>query len=100
MALSRSSPIPLHAQLRALLLDQLQSELYEAGDVLPTEQELERTYGVSRMTVRRALSDLAASGYIVRRAGRGSMVLHQKVRHSSGELGGLVANLREQGQHV
>lgn len=100
MALSRSSALPLHTQLRGWLLEQLQSGKYQAGDVLPTERELEEMHGVSRVTVRRALGDLAAAGYIVRQAGRGSIVLQRKIRHSAGGLGGLSEELRSQGMEV
>jgi GntR family transcriptional regulator len=45
-----------------------------AGAALPTEQELGRQYGVSRITVRRALADLADAGFVDRRQGRGTFV--------------------------
>lgn len=44
------------------------------GDPLPTEQSLGAQFGVSRITVRRALADLAERGYIERRRGVGSFV--------------------------
>lgn len=73
---------------------------YAPGDLLPSERELEETHGVSRMTVRRALSDLASAGYIVRQAGRGSTVLQRKLVHSEAGLGGLTGELRAQGMRV
>src|ERR1700757_3234796 len=44
------------------------------GAALPTEQALCDEFGVSRITVRRALADLAEQGYIERRQGVGSFV--------------------------
>lgn len=44
----------------------------EPGDQLPTEQELCRDLGVSRITVRRAMGDLEREGLIVRQQGRGT----------------------------
>ncbi len=92
--------MPLHMQLRAWLLGRLQSGEYDPGDLLPTERQLEDLHGVSRVTVRRALGDLAAAGYIARRPGRGSVVLQRKVRHTAGWLGGLRDELRSQGMKV
>ena len=59
-----------------LIIDSLESKiaanLLRAGDKLPTEQEMMETYGVSRITVRAALNELAARGGITRIAGRGT----------------------------
>lgn len=44
------------------------------GDALPTEPRLEQRFGVSRITVRRALDELASDGLIVRQQGRGTFV--------------------------
>ncbi len=71
-ALDRSSPLPLWAQtaedLRRRLLDG------EFTERFPTDEELTRTYGISRQTVREAVRRLAADGLVVRQRGRGSSV--------------------------
>ena len=64
----RSSPaevttvagVPLHRQLFLVLHDEIARGALAPGDVLPTEQTLCEQFGVSRITVRRALADLAA----------------------------------------
>lgn len=66
-------PVPKHAQLRAILEDLCDSSL-RPGDLLPGERVLEETYGVSRITVRRAIGDLVASGRLQRARGRGTFV--------------------------
>jgi GntR family transcriptional regulator len=45
-----------------------------AGDRLPSEQRLSRAYGVSPLTVRRALASLVEEGYLDRRPGRGTLI--------------------------
>ena len=52
-----------------MLHDEIARGAMPAGDPLPTEQELCDQFGVSRITVRRALADLATQGYITRRQG-------------------------------
>ncbi len=64
--------VPLHRQLFLVLRDEIARGAIAAGDPLPTEQALCEQFGVSRITVRRALADLADQGYIERRHGVGS----------------------------
>ena len=57
-----------------LLRDEMSSGLYRPGSSLPGEQRLAQQYGVSRVTIRRALDALDADGLIERRAGSGTVV--------------------------
>lgn len=66
--------VPLHRQLYLVLHDEIGRGALEAGDALPSEQSLCDQFGVSRITVRRALADLAEAGLIERRHGIGSFV--------------------------
>jgi GntR family transcriptional regulator len=68
------SGVPLHRQLFLVLHDEIDRGVLAPGDALPTEQTLGDQFGVSRITVRRALADLAEQGYIERRQGVGSFV--------------------------
>lgn len=68
-----SGPVPKHAQLRALLEQRCATEL-SPGDLLPGERALEEEYGVSRITVRRAIGDLVAAGKLRRVRGKGTFV--------------------------
>ena len=63
-----------HARIRQTLIDQIASGRYDAGQRLPSESELVKTFGVSRPTVNRALRELQLTGLIDRRAGSGSYV--------------------------
>lgn len=66
---------PLYAQLYDILLEKLKTGEYKKNDVLPTEAEFEEIFGVSRITARRALAELAAKGLVKRQAGIGTMVI-------------------------
>ena len=65
--------------LRRLIID----GYYEVGDLLPSENELCKQYGMTRMTVRNALSNMEAEGLIYRKKGKGSIV---KLKGKSIEL--------------
>ncbi|CTQ62913.1 GntR family transcriptional regulator [Roseibium album] len=61
-------------QVYLSLRDQIADGRLEDGENLPPEQKLAELFGVSRVTVRRALDALAAAGLVVRRAGSGTTV--------------------------
>ncbi len=68
------SGLPRYQQVKALILEQIQSGELRANDRVPSEQELVMHFGVSRMTANRALRELASDGYLVRQAGVGTFV--------------------------
>jgi GntR family transcriptional regulator len=49
------------------------------GTAIPSERQLSADLGVSRLTLRAALDDLAREGYLVRRRGSGTYVQHPKI---------------------
>ena len=73
--LTDESDAPKHQQLREILEDVCINYL-NPGDMLPGERVLEEQYGVSRITVRRAIGDLVASGKLRRARGKGTFVAH------------------------
>ncbi len=68
------SPLPLYHRLYVLLRERIVNGTYRIGQILPTETELMQTFGVSRITVQRALNDLAEEGLVQRSRGRGTTV--------------------------
>lgn len=80
-AIDRSSPIPLYYQLKEILLKQIRSGKWLVGDLLPSENQLQQDYDLSRTTVRQTLSELVVEGYLVRRRGRGTFITEPKVTY-------------------
>jgi GntR family transcriptional regulator len=66
--------VSLHRQVFLVLRDRITRGVYPAQSSLPTEEALCAEFGVSRITVRRALADLAKQGLVGRRQGVGSFV--------------------------
>lgn len=79
MGLNRNLPIPLHYQLKQILLEKLNTHAWQPGELIPSEQELEAQYGVSRAVVRQTLGDLVNEGYLSRQRGRGTVVARKKI---------------------
>ena len=66
--------LPLHRQLANLLRADMDRGVYAVGQALPSEPELAIRYGVSRQTVRQALSTLSAENRVRRFQGKGTFV--------------------------
>ena len=79
MAVSRTSGRPAYLQIADALREQVRSGNYPPGAKLPTERELQQTWGVSSRTIRVALDQLRAEGLIVSYQGRGVFVREQTV---------------------
>jgi GntR family transcriptional regulator len=64
----------LYHRVFLVLRDQIDSGRYPPGSILPSELEVCREFGVSRVTSRRAMAELEAAGVVFRQQGRGTFV--------------------------
>lgn len=90
--------IPLHEQLRNILTHEIESGLYEQSRRLPSETELGKRFSVSRITVRRAVSELEAAGLVQRRQGQGTFVSGPRTATAILSLGGFSDQFIAQGE--
>jgi DNA-binding GntR family transcriptional regulator len=68
--------IPQYRKLYEVLRKHILDGIYKEGDLLPSENELCKLYGMTRPTVRQSLSTLSNDGYISKHQGKGSIVRH------------------------
>lgn len=94
-----SAPLALYQRLKVHILDNINSGEWPAGYKLPSEHQLVEQFGMSRMTVNRALRELVAQGRIVRAAGIGSFVAEEKPQSTLFEIANLQDDIRRRG-HV
>ena len=80
----RGLALPVWAQVARDLRRTIAQEM-TAGDQLPSENELTKVYGVSRITIRQALAKLEEEGAIERRQGRGTFIAESRA-HVSHDL--------------
>lgn len=71
---SASAQIPKYRQVYNSLRAEIAAGAFDAGRRLPSEADLVKTFGASRITVGRALRDLQQEGLVERRAGSGTYV--------------------------
>lgn len=67
---------PLYKKLSEQIREQIRTGYYKPGDKLPSESELCKKYGVSRITVRNALKNLAEEKLLVKYHGKGTFVAY------------------------
>lgn len=81
--LSLDSSIPLYSQLVSLVSRNISGGVLAPGDLLPSETELCKAFGISRSTVRQAIGALEEDGLVVRKQGRGTFVAEPNMRRKS-----------------
>ncbi len=91
---------PAYLDVYNQIKDKILQDVYPALSFLPIEPELERTYQVSRTTIRKAMKLLAEEGFIEIRQGRGTMVLDRKASQNFNYITSVTESLRNQGYHV
>jgi len=72
---------PLYSQIRDYILEHIHQNKWQANDRLPTEAVLADQFGVSRFTVKNALSELVKEGLIYRIQGKGSFISPTVTEH-------------------
>lgn len=89
--------VPLYYQLESILREKILSGEWGEGHQVPTESRLVSLYGVSRITVRQALSSLADDGLVERIQGRGTYVTKRKPIKGTIRLTGFLEDLMAMG---
>jgi DNA-binding GntR family transcriptional regulator len=86
---------PRHQEIYATLRSEIASGAYNIGALIPTEEELRKTHGVTRYALREALRHLEEEGMIARRRGAGTRVISRTpvntFRHMAGSHSELLA---------
>ncbi|MFM1652668.1 GntR family transcriptional regulator [Brevibacillus sp. B_LB10_24] len=95
--LSKDSHEPLYVQLQKSLREYIEEHL-KPGDMIPTEPEIEKTYQVSRMTVRKAIDSLVAEGLVVKQQGRGTFVQKPKITQDMESITSWTEEMRQKGK--
>ncbi len=95
-----AAPLPLFAQIKASLRQDILEKRLPAGQKLPSEAQLQQAFGVSRITVRQALKELQAEGLVETFNGKGSFVTRPAEAPRLGMLVGFNELLRSRGKVI
>lgn len=84
--LDQTAMKPLYVQLMEELENNIQTGVYKPGDKIMTENEMAKEYGVSLVTVRKAVGSLMEKGLVVRKQGKGTFVTRPKISRNMKNL--------------
>jgi len=79
---------PVHAQLRELLREKIETGEIKEGEAIPSERELAATYNLNRLTVRNGISALVEEGLLKKVQGKGTFVIKPKIERDLFSLQG------------
>lgn len=81
--IDRHSAIPLYHQIKEDIIATINTKELQPGQKIAGEHEFAKKYDVSQITIRKALSDLVADGYLVRARGKGTFVSKERHKHKT-----------------
>lgn len=98
ISVDRTRDAPLYAQISADIERQITNHELAPGEVLPSEQQMQTHYNVSRSVVRQALDALSAQGLVIKQRGRGTTVSPPRTwRRAAERAGGLGQQIAQSG---
>ena len=74
-SIDRFNQEKLYIQLTRIFLDEIKSGKWQLNQRIPSEEELCKKYGVSKITVRQAVNNLVSDGYLMKIQGKGTFVV-------------------------
>jgi len=84
--IDRKNPLPLYIQIREIIRSQIEKGERKPMEALPPEEVLCGEYGVSRITIKKALGDLKKDGYVIRIKRKGTFVSSEKPREEKKQI--------------
>ncbi|MFQ5921354.1 MAG: GntR family transcriptional regulator [Anaerolineales bacterium] len=100
--IDRGSHVPYYLQLKEALTEGIERGDWGPGDLIPSEAELGKSFGVSRTVVRQALNEMTFEGLVVRQKGKGTFVSQPKISSRSlvQSLEGFYSDMADRGVPV
>ncbi|WP_282610621.1 histidine utilization repressor [Pelagibius sp. Alg239-R121] len=89
--------LPAYQQVKDYILKRVLKGDWPEGERVPSENELTRTLGFSRMTVNRALRELTSEGWLTRTQGAGTFVAESRPQSAVLDIRNIADEIRERG---
>ncbi|MGN8845322.1 GntR family transcriptional regulator [Niallia sp. HCP3S3_B10] len=97
VSINRESNLPLYKQVKKLIYEDIRKHM-EEGDVLPVESKLEKIYHVSRITIRKAIDELASEGIVEKVQGKGTFVRSRKIIQEASSITSWTEEMKQKGK--
>lgn len=88
---------PAYLRIKNFILNQIEGGKWQAGSKISSEAELVARFGTSRMTVNRAVRELAIEGKLIRKQGLGTFVVARKPRSAFLEITSIAQEIKRSG---
>jgi GntR family transcriptional regulator len=98
--INKDGSVPLYRQLKNQLLQEIQSGALGLGSRVASERELSQRYGISRMTARKAIEELARDRYLIRIIGKGTYVTSAQRTSEFLQIVSFTEDMKRQGYSV
>ena len=95
--LNTDSEVPAFQQIKDYLLAEIQKGTWKEGEAIPSEAVLARQFSVSRMTVNRAVRELAGEQFLTRVQGSGTFVAQHKYQATLVAIKSIAEEVRARG---
>src|SRR5690625_1960486 len=88
---------PMYIQISQEYKNKIINNYYEINQQIPTEDEIAKKFGVSRMTARNAVTRLVMEGLVYRVHGKGAFVVQKKIERSLNKITGFHEDMVREG---
>jgi GntR family transcriptional regulator len=92
------SPVPLYVQIKDYLRLNIQNGVFAVNERIPSERKLAEQFDVNRLTVSKALSELAQEGLIYSRVGKGTYVSPARIDQALQSLASFTEDMSSRGK--
>lgn len=90
----------LYVEIANTLKKDILEGIYPVGSQIPTENELEAYFKVSKITVRKAIEILSSEGYLEKKSGKGTTVLSNRLFNKLSKAASFSSMIEENGHHL
>jgi GntR family transcriptional regulator len=94
------SPVPLYIQIKDYIRLNIQNGLFATNERIPSERQLADQFSVNRLTVSKALNELAQEGLIYSRVGKGTYVSPAKIDQALQSLTSFTEDMSKRGKRA
>jgi len=95
-----SISLPIYYQIYQQIKEYILNNEIKPGEKLPSERELEKTLGVSRITIRKAIRDLVSEGFCFKKRGNGIFVSPRRIKFEMEAVKGITNRIKSLGMEI
>jgi len=88
---------PMYKQIKDKILNDIINQVYKPGEIIPSQNEFAKNYGVSRVTVQQAFNELIYSGILYTQKGKGTFVSDLPTDNYNDRISGFSASVERIG---